>query len=165
MVSFSNGNSCEAKVQSVLKNPIVFNTAFSLSIPCNSNLTAFNPIIFDNQTTATNGIISQWNWDFGDGSISTEKNPKHLFVNSGNYTVTLKVTSETGCTNSLSKNIIIDNNPIPIPVLNSNQKICVQSAATIANIEVNGQNLQWFNSLTSTIQLVSSTALNDASTY
>jgi gliding motility-associated-like protein len=165
MISFSNGNSCEAKVQAVLKEPIVFNTAFSVSIPCNSNLTTFNPIIFNNQTTATNGIISQWNWDFGDGSISTEKNPKHLFVHSGTYTVTLKVTSETGCTNSLSKNIIIDNNPIPIPVLNSNQKFCLQSSATISNIEVNGQNLQWFNSLTSTIPLVSSTILNDASTY
>lgn len=165
MVSFSNGNSCESKVQAVLKEPIVFNTAFSVSIPCNSNLTTFNPIIFDNQTTATNGIISQWNWDFGDGSISTEKNPKHIFVNSGTYTVTLKVTSETGCTNSLSKNIIIDNNPIPIPVLNSNQKFCLQSSATISNIEVNGQNLQWFNSLTSTIPLASSSVLDDASTY
>ena len=28
-------------------------------------------------------------WDFGDGATSTEANPKHRYVHSGNYAVTL----------------------------------------------------------------------------
>ncbi|HRG68403.1 MAG: peptidylprolyl isomerase [Saprospiraceae bacterium] len=32
----------------------------------------------------------RWEWDFGDGTRSTEKNPKHLYVKSGIYQVVLK---------------------------------------------------------------------------
>ena len=36
-------------------------------------------------------------WSFGDNSISVEKNPKHTFTSSGNYTISLTVTSLEGC--------------------------------------------------------------------
>ena len=32
-----------------------------------------------------------WNWNFGDGSSSTMKNPRHIYQNKGSYTVTLKI--------------------------------------------------------------------------
>ena len=35
--------------------------------------------------------VISWEWDFGDGETSTEKNPQHLFTSSGYYTVQLKV--------------------------------------------------------------------------
>lgn len=34
---------------------------------------------------------SSWLWDFGDGGTSREKNPKHLYTQPGNYTVSLQV--------------------------------------------------------------------------
>ena len=37
-----------------------------------------------------------WEWDFGDGSTSTEQNPVHIYLNTGYYTVTLNVTSSNG---------------------------------------------------------------------
>ncbi len=36
-------------------------------------------------------------WQFGDGGTSTEKNPSYLYTNEGVYTVTLQVWSEHGC--------------------------------------------------------------------
>lgn len=36
-------------------------------------------------------------WDFGDGSYSTKRNPKHYYQKSGNYTVTLSVKSKCNC--------------------------------------------------------------------
>ncbi|MBN1416329.1 MAG: PKD domain-containing protein [Bacteroidales bacterium] len=36
-------------------------------------------------------------WDFGDGTKSTEFNPKHLYTEEGNYDVTLNVWTENGC--------------------------------------------------------------------
>jgi len=39
-----------------------------------------------------------YEWDFGDGETSTEKNPIHSFETAGNYTVTLTVTDDTGST-------------------------------------------------------------------
>jgi hypothetical protein len=50
-------------------------------------------------------------------------------------------------------------------VIDSNQKFCLQSNPTIANINTNGQNLQWFKSLTSLSPLASSTILIDTKTY
>lgn len=50
---------------------------------------------FDNSTDS-NGSIVEWWWDFGDGSTSTEKNPKHVYQNVGNYNVKLVVTDNDG---------------------------------------------------------------------
>ncbi len=53
-----------------------------------------------------NGIsplaVTAWNWDFGDGSTSTEQNPEHTYTAAGNYTVTLNITHADG-TNFLKK--------------------------------------------------------------
>ena len=49
------------------------------------------------------GLISNWLWDFGDGSTSTERNPVHTFKN-GFYTATLTVSSDY-CTDTYSMNL------------------------------------------------------------
>ncbi|PWR69777.1 hypothetical protein DLD82_16950 [Methanospirillum stamsii] len=45
-------------------------------------------ITFNNQST---GIIHSYDWDFGDGSTSTEKNPIHMYLRPGHYCVSLTV--------------------------------------------------------------------------
>src|SRR4030095_12850546 len=43
-------------------------------------------------TDASRGSVAQgWLWDFGDGSISQEQNPSHMFTSDGSYTVTIAV--------------------------------------------------------------------------
>jgi PKD repeat protein len=44
----------------------------------------------------SSGIITDWSWDFGDGSTSTEENPSHIYTAAGNYTVSLTVTGDDG---------------------------------------------------------------------
>ena len=46
----------------------------------------------DNLTT-----ITQWNWNFGDGSTSPLQNPVHSFSQGGNMTVQLNATASNGC--------------------------------------------------------------------
>jgi gliding motility-associated-like protein len=48
------------------------------------------------------GSIVGWSWDFGDGSNSTQQNPSHTYTNTGFYTVSLLITSSTGCKSSAS---------------------------------------------------------------
>ena len=43
-----------------------------------------------------------WNWDFGDGAISSSQNPYHIYTSSGTYTVSLTVTNNFG-TNTMTK--------------------------------------------------------------
>ena len=54
--------------------------------------------------------IASWSWDFGDpasgiDNTSTATNPTHIFANPGTYTVTLTVTSSSGCTSTLSQQL------------------------------------------------------------
>ncbi len=37
-------------------------------------------------------------WDFGDGNFSNERNPTHIYLQSGNYTITLKACKGSNCT-------------------------------------------------------------------
>jgi PKD repeat protein len=43
------------------------------------------------------GTISNWSWDFGDGSTSSEENPTHAYMGMGLFTVNLTVCNEGGC--------------------------------------------------------------------
>ena len=48
---------------------------------------------FSNQSTGA----SAWQWDFGDGQFSDQKNPSHLYAIKDEYTITLTSTSAEGC--------------------------------------------------------------------
>ncbi|RYY11167.1 MAG: PKD domain-containing protein, partial [Chitinophagaceae bacterium] len=58
---------------------------------------------FSDRSTAGSEAITNWLWDFGDGTTSTEQHPTHVFKKSGSYTVSLKVTSQSGTTNTVTK--------------------------------------------------------------
>ncbi|MBN1166512.1 MAG: S8 family serine peptidase [Methanospirillaceae archaeon] len=50
-------------------------------------------VCFTEQST---GLITSWNWNFGDGNVSCEQNPIHIYESPGLYTVTLRVCGEGG---------------------------------------------------------------------
>lgn len=49
-----------------------------------------------------------YHWDFGDGAISTEQNPKHAFDHRGNYTATFIVTDAEGNSSSDTASVVVD---------------------------------------------------------
>lgn len=73
------------------------NPGIQISIP---NYT-FN---FVDQST---DIPDQWDWDFGDGTHSSQRNPSHTYIDTGLYKVTLKVTNQQGCFTETFKNVRI----------------------------------------------------------
>ena len=56
-------------------------------------------------------------WDFGDGTTSTERNPTHIYLAEGNYTVSLEVITELGGTGVAKKfaYIMVDNSQV-VPI-------------------------------------------------
>ncbi|MEP7167881.1 MAG: PKD domain-containing protein [Bacteroidota bacterium] len=88
---------------------------------------------------------TSWLWDFGDGSAnSTLQNPVHNYGSSGNYTVTLTVTTSSGCNGSktFTNAIIID----PLPVANftaSQVNPCNPYLWHFTNVSSNGVNYLW----------------------
>jgi serine protease AprX len=49
---------------------------------------------------------TKWNWDFGDGTNSTVKNPKHTYSKAGNYSVKLTVINKAGSSTKKKNNYI-----------------------------------------------------------
>ena len=54
-----------------------------------------------------------WAYDFGDGiGVSADQNPTYTYTNPGVYTVTLSLTSDMGCEDSIMKDVIVHALPI-----------------------------------------------------
>jgi PKD repeat protein len=87
----------------VLPEPV---SAFTWNTSCSSTPTQFT----DQSSPA--GMISAWDWTFGDGGTSTQQNPVHIYTTPGTYTVTLTITDAGGCTSSLSKSLSVYFQPV-----------------------------------------------------
>ncbi|MBK9046013.1 MAG: PKD domain-containing protein [Bacteroidetes bacterium] len=61
--------------------------------------TGCSPLTVNFSEASTDAVSYIWN--FGDGSTSTSQTPSHTYTTGGSYTVTLIVTSATGCTDTL----------------------------------------------------------------
>jgi gliding motility-associated-like protein len=60
------------------------------------------PAQFTDLSFPGSGTIASWQWDFGDGVFSTDQNPQHTFFSAGNFNVSLRVTNNFGCINSIT---------------------------------------------------------------
>ncbi|WP_420573924.1 M14 family zinc carboxypeptidase [Kordia sp.] len=55
--------------------------------------------------TNTSTNATSYSWDFGDGNMSTDENPTHTYVVSGNYTVTLTATN-AACGDNITSEMV-----------------------------------------------------------
>ncbi len=68
-------------------------------------------------TSTIGGGWLTYNWDLGNGTTSTLVNPSTTYTNPGTYTITLIVTGNFGCSDTLSKTITTTGSPLcTIPV-------------------------------------------------
>jgi gliding motility-associated-like protein len=86
---------CSATLAAVL-NPITPVPGFTTMNLCDGMLQ------FTDITVVPNSFVSQWNWNFGDGTTSTAQSPTHIYANSGTYNVTLIATAPAGCTDTVT---------------------------------------------------------------
>jgi gliding motility-associated-like protein len=68
-------------------------------------LQGFTPftVNFNNTSSGAN----TYNWAFGDGNISADQNPTHIYETMGQYTVLLTATNALGCSDTVSFSYII----------------------------------------------------------
>ncbi len=78
-----------------------------------NSVCATDAIQFSDSSTVSSGTITSRTWNFGDGSpLDTSQNPLHVYPSSGNYTVTLIVTTNTGCADTSTVTATV----YPLPV-------------------------------------------------
>ena len=104
---FTTNDTCTG-VDSVIVtvNPVIV-ADFSASTICQNDSTTFTDL-----SSVASGSITNWSWDFGDGSpLSALQSPKHLYLTSGTFNVKLIITSDFGCLDSITKQVIVNSNP------------------------------------------------------
>ncbi len=105
---------CSVSADNMLLNILPNPTAF-FSYP--SSICIGNSIQFTDLSTAYDGYITAWHWDFGDGNsiiiaFPNSPNVAHTYYSAGTFNVTLTVTTSYLCTNSISIPVIVSPNPI-----------------------------------------------------
>jgi PKD repeat protein len=123
----------------------VFVTVESVNDPPEANFSysPFNPfsqetIQFTDLSTDIDGTLVHWNWDFGDGNVSSLQNPLHAYSHGGHYLVTLNVTDNGGAFNSVGRDIEVTphlNLPPQVTMINP-LDFSVESERPPANITI-----------------------------
>ena len=72
-------------------------------------------VMFQDLSTDPDGAVASWYWDFGDGGTSSERSPEHVFINEGDYLVSLTVRDSDGALGSADRILVVGNDP-PVAV-------------------------------------------------
>lgn len=99
------GGCVDSKIKTVVIYPDPI-ADFSFSDEC-----LYDSIEFINHSSLSSGSIA-YLWNFGDGAVGHLENIKHKYSVQGSYNVSLLLTSDYGCTSSITK--IANANPIPV---------------------------------------------------
>jgi gliding motility-associated-like protein len=96
-----------------------------------TNICQGSPVTFNDLSTASQGVINNWNWDFGDGSVnSLLQNPSHIYSIPGTYSVTEYISSTNGCADTAIHWITVN----ALPNVNFNAaNVCLGNPTTFNN--------------------------------
>jgi gliding motility-associated-like protein len=141
--------SCSSSLQKIVVIYPMPSPGFSTT-----NVCSLDSAHFSNSTLYTgNASDISYAWNFGDASVSSKKDPVHLYITPGNYTVTLTANSIKGCNASATKLISI----YPMPAANftygdvcfkNNMNFTSTSTVSSGNLSYNWN----FGTATATVQ-------------
>ncbi|HAE31940.1 MAG TPA: hypothetical protein DCF89_12555, partial [Flavobacteriales bacterium] len=112
---------------------------FQLNWQCNLSTTA--PVAnFDSDVDSTcTGVVqftdlspngpTQWFWDFGDGTFSTDQNPLHTYTSSGDFTVSMNASNPYGSDSLTVVNMIYVN--LPVAPTTTDASVCDSGSVTL----------------------------------
>lgn len=114
LIAFSTDPSCNdtiVKEVTILEKPVADYAISGSSVSFTGidwEACAKDSLYFEDLTAVLGAMsIASWMWDFGDGTMSSEQNPVHLYEESGSFTVKLKVIAESGCLDSVKYEVIL----------------------------------------------------------
>jgi len=94
-------------------NPPIANFTYTPEYPYVGDMVTFNA----SSSSANNGTIVSYVWDFGDGSpLINETDPitTHVYTKAENFTVTLTITDNNGLTSAVTRPITVLKTPVAI---------------------------------------------------
>ena len=119
-----DGDDIFSEYATVTVNPLP-NPDFTANQACFSHESEFT-----NTSTIATGSIKYVEWDFTDGTSSAAYNPNHVFPESGDYLVSLKLMSDKLCENTIVKTLTVK--PLPTVDFGLTEQ-CDQTAIPFVN--------------------------------
>ncbi|MBC7849147.1 MAG: PKD domain-containing protein [Chitinophagaceae bacterium] len=124
----------------------------SQQVVCDSGIVHFR------DSSVANDLITGYRWDFGDGQISTLRNPSHFYRQPGIYPIQLTVRTRLGCTDTRQLDIPVRIVQSPIMGIRSDSGACVPAVAIFEGLNLRADTLavswnwDFGNSTQSTLQ-------------
>lgn len=119
--------------QTITVNPLPV-ASFSANPACASQPTSFSDL--------STGTPTSWQWDFGDANTASTQNPVHQYAASGTYTAELIVTTAAGCSDTMTKPVVVY--PQPVAAFSTNI-VCFGDSTqfTDQSTTINGNIVSW----------------------
>ncbi len=114
---------------------------FSIT-PASAEVCLGDPFSFSDKSNGLDGVVNQWNWNFGDGSaIVTSQNPGKTYTKDSVYKVSLFIYNDKGCvSDTMVKNVTVH----AYPVVNAGPDVFVlEGGYIILNPTVTGSGLAY----------------------
>ena len=108
-VTTTNINGCVAKdTIHVSISGLAPNAQFASQNVCLGS----NSFFADQSTSTSPDVIELWQWDFGDGNVSSDQNPTYVYSNIGVYDVQLYIETNVGCGAFANASVEVFENPV-----------------------------------------------------
>ncbi len=98
-------------------------------------------VTFTDQSDGMDGIVNQWNWDFGDGQQATTNPVTHLYMTTDTFNVSLYVVNNIGCnSDTLTRPFAV----YPYPVVDAGgDRVVLEGGSITLQPIVSGNDLQF----------------------
>jgi PKD repeat protein len=108
------------------------------NILCDSTVASFT------DATVSNDEVTEYLWNFGDGSTSPVRNPLHIFRAPGDYNISLSVRTANGCTDEADKTVPVKIIANPDIDINGPLSVCVPAQVSFTgSATVPDEQLKW----------------------
>ncbi len=95
-------------------------------------------------TTSSLFPVTQWFWDFGDGTTSTQNDPLHTYQDTGSYKVKLITTNAAGCTDTAEVPNYIRIGSLPVANFQPDtNQACALSLVLFNNLSTGAHEYLW----------------------
>jgi len=109
-ITVTDNNNCEVIIPTAsINSPALL--SFAPLSGSGSNVCYGESVQFTNLSTFTTGNIASVSWDFGNNMTSTDENPEVIFTTIGRPTVSLTVTSDLNCSETITQELDFEVEP------------------------------------------------------
>lgn len=128
---------------------ITINPSPTIAFTANDSAQCFvgHSYSFTNSSSINSGSISSYNWNFGDGTTSTDDDPTgKTFTSAGIKNIRLVAVSDLNCTDTLTKQISVQQTPVAGFTTNDSTQCLVDNLFSFTNTStIGGTDTMFYN--------------------